>query len=132
MSEANVEIVRTGFDAFVRGDVPAMLDGFSEDVVVSGRPDQPDASDYHGHEGLIQQLTDWLEVWDDYSITIERVRDVGDAVMVVSRERGRGAGSGVPIDDEVTFVFTVEQAKVVRWQMFGSEHEALAALGLEE
>jgi ketosteroid isomerase-like protein len=132
MSQANVEMVRAGFDAFIRGDMPAMLDGFSEDVVVSGRPDQPDMREYHGHEGLMEWLTDWLDVWEDYSIAIERVRDAGDAVIVVTRERGQGAGSGVPIDDEVTFVFTVEQAKVVRWQMFHTEPEALAALGLEE
>jgi hypothetical protein len=44
----------------------------------------------------------------------------------------RGAQSGVPIDDEVTFVFTVGQAKVVRWQMFSTEREALEAVGVAE
>jgi ketosteroid isomerase-like protein len=127
-----VETVQAGFDAFVRGDVPAMLEAFSEDVVVSGRPDQPDTGEYRGHAGLMQRLTDWVDVWDDYSIAILRIREVEDVVIVVSHEQGTGARSGVPIDDEVTFVFTVGQAKVVRWQMFGTEPEALAALGLEE
>jgi ketosteroid isomerase-like protein len=133
VSQENVEIVRVGFDAFIRGDVPSMLDFFASDVVVTLRPDQPDVRDYHGHEGVIQQLDDWMGMWDDYSIEPLRVRDVDDVVIVVSRQRGLAKQSRVPIDDEVTLVFTVGSAKkVVRWQMFGSEREALQDVGLGE
>lgn len=109
-----------------------MLDHFAPRVVVSTRPDQPDAGDFHGHDGLMRQMNQWLETWDGFSIEILRVRDVDDAVIAVVHERGRGTSSGVPMDDESTFVFTVEQAKIVRWQMFGSEREASAAVDVAE
>jgi uncharacterized protein len=130
MSQQNVEIVQTAFDAYLRGDLPAMLERFASDVVVTTRPDQPDVRDFHGHDGLMQQLTEWVDTWDGFSIEILRIRDAGDLVIVIAREHGQGTRSGVPMDDEVTFVFTVEGAKVMRWQMFGSEPEAVKAVGL--
>jgi ketosteroid isomerase-like protein len=131
MSQENVEVVQAGFDAYLRGDLPAMLERFAPDVVVTTRPDQPDAHDFHGHDGLIEQLTEWVHMWDGFSIEISRVRDAGDLVIVVAQQGGQGTRSGVPMENEVTFVFTLEAAKVVRWQMFGSEREALEAVGLE-
>jgi ketosteroid isomerase-like protein len=130
MSQENVEIVQTGFDAYLRGDLPAMLDRFASDVVVTTRPDQPDVRDFHGHDGLMEQLKEWVDTWDGFSIEILRIRDAGDVVIVIAREHGQGTRSGVPMDDEVTFVFTIGGAKVIRWQMFGSEPEALKAAGL--
>jgi ketosteroid isomerase-like protein len=131
MTLKNAEIVEAGFAAYLRGDVPAMLDHFASDVVVTTRPDQPDSRDFHGHEGLVEQIAEWLETWDDFSIEIVRVREVRDVVILLAHEQGRGTRSGVPMDDEVTFVFTVKGAKVTRWRMFGSEREAIDAVGPE-
>jgi ketosteroid isomerase-like protein len=132
MSQENVEIVRGGFAAYARGDLPAMLDKFAADVVVTTRPDQPDVRDFHGHDGVIEQMTEWIETWDGFSIEILRVRDVEDFVIVVAHETGHGTLSGVPMDDEVTYVFNIAAAKIVRWRMFGTEPEALEAVGLAE
>jgi ketosteroid isomerase-like protein len=132
MSPEHVEIVQGGFAAYLRGDLPAMLDRFASDVVVTTRPDQPDVRDFHGHAGVIEQMTEWIETWDGFSIEILRLREVEDFVIVVARETGHGTLSGVPMDDEVTYVFNIEAAKIVRWQMFGTEPEALEAVGLEE
>src|SRR5471032_493874 len=117
MSQENVEIVQRGFAAYLRGDIPAMLDAFAATVLVTTRPDQPDAHDFHGHAGLMEQLTEWVDTWDDFSIEILRASERGDAVIVVAHEHGRGTRSGVPMDDEVTFVFNFEAGKVSRWQM---------------
>jgi ketosteroid isomerase-like protein len=130
MSQANVEVVQAAFAAYFRGDEPALLELAAPDVIVTQRPDQPDVRDYHGHDGLIQAMTEWVGAWDDYVIEMLRVRDIDDLVFVVIRQRGRGKASGVPIEGEATFVFRVRHGKVVRWQMFGSEQEALKAVGL--
>jgi ketosteroid isomerase-like protein len=132
MSQENVEIVQAGFAAYHRGDLPAMLKRFALDVVVTTRPDQPDVRDFHGHDGVVEQMTEWVETWDGFSIQILRVREVEDFVILVAHETGCGTRSGVPMDDEVTYVFTIEGAKIIRWQMFGTEPEARAAVGLTE
>jgi ketosteroid isomerase-like protein len=128
-TSANVEIVRAAFDAYFRGDESAMLEMAASDIIVTQFPDQADVRDYHGHDGLMQVMTEWISSWDDWSIEILRMRDVGDLVFVSARQRGRGKSSGAPVEGEVTLVFTVRQGKIGRWQMFSSEQQALEAMG---
>ncbi|HEX4564911.1 MAG TPA: nuclear transport factor 2 family protein [Solirubrobacteraceae bacterium] len=131
MSQENVEVVRAAFDAFFRGDERAWLEVAAPDIVVTQFPDQIDVRDYHGREGLMQVMSDWLGTWDDWSLEVLRVRDVGGRVFVTALLRARGKTSGVPVEEEVTFVFTVHEHAITRWQMFRSERQALEAVGLE-
>jgi hypothetical protein len=47
------------------------------------------------------------------------------------RESGQGRISGVPIENNSTFVYTLSEGRIVHIQIFGSEGEALEAVGLE-
>jgi ketosteroid isomerase-like protein len=132
MSEENARIVQGAFAAYFRGDEPGLRGIVDADVTVTTRPDQPDVSDHHGVEGLIAFLGEWAEAWDEYTFEVLRMRNVGDLVIASARQRGQGKRSGVPIDDEVTFVFSVRNGRIVRLQMFGVEQQALEALGLAE
>jgi ketosteroid isomerase-like protein len=132
MSQQNVEIVREAFDAYFRGDQPAMLALAAPDVVVTQFPDQLDVRDYHGHDGLIESMTDWIGNWDDWSIEVLRAEQLGELVLVAARQRGRGKGSGAPIQADASFVFTLRDDKIARWQMFHSEQEARQALGMDD
>jgi ketosteroid isomerase-like protein len=131
VSEGNVEVVQAAFDAYLRGDEPAMFALAAPDIIVTQFPDQLDVRDYHGHEGLRQVMTDWIGTWADWSIEMLGARQVDGLVFVTALQRGRGKGSGVPIQSEVTLVFTVRKGVIARWQMFRSEQEALKAVGLE-
>jgi ketosteroid isomerase-like protein len=132
MSQENVKVVQRAFTAYFRGDEPGLRAIAGPEVTVTTRPDQPDVRDHHGVDGLIAFLGEWAEAWDEYTFEVLRVRDVGDLVIATARQRGQGKRSGVPIDDEVTFVFSVRKEKIVRLQMFGVEQQALEALGLAE
>ena len=68
-----VDVVRAAFDAFQRGDEPAMFALVSEDVVVRQFPDQLDVRDYRGHAGLREMMATWIGTWDDWSIELERL-----------------------------------------------------------
>jgi ketosteroid isomerase-like protein len=52
MAESNAEILRAGYEAFARGDVPAVLALFSEEIAwtVPGR--NPLSGEYKGHDGV--------------------------------------------------------------------------------
>jgi ketosteroid isomerase-like protein len=77
-------------------------------------------------------MIDWTGSWDDWSIEILGARELGDLVLASARQRGRGKASGVPMDAEATFVFTLREGLIARWQMFSSEEQALDAVGLAE
>jgi ketosteroid isomerase-like protein len=128
MAHENLELVRAAFDAYLRGDEPAMLELTAPDVVVTQFPDQLDVRDYHGREGVRQVMSEWIGTWDEWTIEMLRAREVGGRVLVTALQRGRGKVSGVPIEGEVTFVFTLSHGAIARWQMFRSESEALEAV----
>jgi len=132
MSQENLELVQSAFDAYSRGDEAALLEMVAVDAVITQFPEQVDVRDYHGHEGLRQVMSDWTGTWDDWSIEILGAKELGELVLATARQQGRGRVSGVPMEAETTFVFTVRDGSIARWQMFSSEQQALKAVGLAE
>jgi ketosteroid isomerase-like protein len=132
VSSSNVELVRAAFDAYLRGDEDAMLRPISPEIIVTQFPDQLDTRDYQGHEGFRQVMAEWIGTWDDWTIELVQAREIDGHVIATALQRGRGKASGVPIESEVTFVLTVRDAAIVRWQMFRTEQEGLDAVALEQ
>jgi ketosteroid isomerase-like protein len=131
MSRTNLELVQAAFDAYFRGDESALLVLVAGDVVITQFPEQVDAGEYHGHEGFRQVMADWTGSWDDWSIEIVSAREVGNRVLATALQRGRGMGSGAPMEAQAIFVFTVRDGLIARWEMFSSEEQALTAVGLD-
>jgi ketosteroid isomerase-like protein len=129
---ANVQLVRDAFDALLRGDQAAWLELAAHDIIITQFPDQLDVRDYHGHEGLLEVITAWVGIWDDFSIELVRAWDVGDLVFLSAVQRGRGKASGVPMEGEITSVFTIREGAIASWRMFHSEQEASAAVEVDE
>jgi ketosteroid isomerase-like protein len=124
-----MEMVQSALAAYFRTDEPTLRALTTSDITVTTRPDQPDVRDYHGFDGLIDVLGEWINMWDDFVFEVSRIWDVQNYVFIAARQRGRGKGSGAPIDDAMTFVFTVLEDEIARLQMFGAEREALEAVG---
>jgi ketosteroid isomerase-like protein len=134
MSQENVEIVRDAFDAFTRGDTEHVSRLCDEKIVITQPPELPGATpQQRGHSGVLEAFAIWPEQSDDYRIEISRiVADPGDYVVVATRQGGRGKQSGVEVETEMTFVFTVREKRIVEWQLFMREDQALEAAGLRE
>jgi ketosteroid isomerase-like protein len=132
MSEENVEVVRAANEAWLPGDLPTALELVAETIVTTQPPTQADARTYVGHDGLMQAMADWGGQWDDWQVELLRVIDAHPHVVAVLHHRGRGKISGVGVATELGCVYAVEGGKIVRWQMFFSEREALEAVGLSE
>jgi uncharacterized protein len=132
MSEENVKVVRAMFDAFSRGDTPAMLKLADPSVVFTPIPDAPDVQDFHGHEGLLQGIAQTTEIWDDFSIELREMRDFDDHVLASLRWWGRGPSSGIQMEVDIWALYTFRKGKIVRLQFFASEQQALEAAGLSE
>ena len=132
MSEENVEIVRQMFDAFSRGDTPAMLELYDPSVVFTPLPETPDVQSFHGHEGLLQGIAQSTEIWDDFSAELREMSDFDDHVLASLRWWGRGPSSGIQMEVDICALVTLREGKIVRWQFFPSEQQAIEAAGLSE
>jgi uncharacterized protein len=99
----NIEILRQGYDAFGRGDIPAVMSLFDEAIewtVPEGAP-QEYRGVHRGHEGVAQGVFARLgEVWGGFAVRPETFVGDGDHVVVLGHygvvPMGGGAETQVP------------------------------------
>jgi ketosteroid isomerase-like protein len=129
MSQENVEIVRKLYEA--RGsEFYELLDPH---VVWINYASAPEIKPFIGHEGVREWAKGFRATFGDYEIHATEIIDAGgDQVVAVGRVTGAGTASGVPVEREVTSVYTLLNGRIVRGQGFGTRGEALEAAGLQE
>ncbi len=133
MSEENVEIVRKAFDAFSRGDLKGTLDHFAPESEFRPSGRFVDSQQvYRGREGWIDFWDTFRAAWESITISIERIEDLGDQVLVLGTFHGKGRGSGVEVSDEAAWLQTIQDGLILHTVTFPNWAEALEAAGLSE
>jgi ketosteroid isomerase-like protein len=125
-------IFRRGMEAYSRGDYEAALAGFDPAIEWHVHASlAPDATTYHGHEGVRRFWDTWAEVISGMALEIEECRAVGEhRVLAVTRARGTGAGSGAPVASaRFAEIADFRGGRAIRVELFGTVDEALEALG---
>jgi ketosteroid isomerase-like protein len=66
------------------------------------------------------------------SQTAERFIEVDEErVLVLDRQRGRGARSGIEVDHRLAHLVTVRRGRVVQLEAYWDRRDAFAAAGIE-
>lgn len=131
MSQENVELVQKVFDAYSRGDLPAMLDLTAPafEFHPSGQFMDTQAI-YRGHEGWTEFWHMFHAAWESITISVNRIEDLGEQVLVLGTFHGRGRGSGVEVTRKTAWLQTVRDGLVVQVRAFERWDEGLEAAGL--
>ena len=135
--DRNVLIVRELFDAFERRDNDRAFELYDPEIEWDASAFEtaiPDAAGiYHGHEGVRTFWRRWLAAWKEIRFDLQDVRATGDQVVaLVSDQHHIGRHSGIVTDfPPYAILFTLRDAKVVRWEVYLDQRQALAAAGLE-
>jgi len=129
MSQENVDLVRSAYEAIARRDREA-LDALLRDRLAPGFEFQAalTGATYRGAEGF-RELVDDIEETVGYQPEVQEAVDLGDRVMVVLRMAGRGSRSGVQVAQEGALIVTFDGGMLVSARSFTSKAEALEALG---
>jgi uncharacterized protein len=127
----NLRLVRRLYEELERGDLDAMLDLTHPDIRIYD-PDLPGGGEFEGREQAKKFLSNWRESWDDYSIEIEDLQQAGDRVVALTRHRGRGKGSNVPVELADAHVWTLRDERATHLRTYLDRTEALEAAGLSE
>jgi ketosteroid isomerase-like protein len=134
MSQENVEIVRKGYDALNRGDHDTWISNLHPEAELHALASSPDTEVYRGHDGARK----WIEsVWEvgagqGTRFEPESVTEAGDFIIVSVRALLFARESRVPVEGHIFHVFELSEGKVRRVWGYGSEPEALEAIGLSE
>ena len=129
MSRENVEMVRRGLASV------EVFWALLDEYVVWDMRDKPMLdldSVYVGRDAVVKASRHYWGTFRDYRLDAEELLDAGSSVVVVTRERGRGKGSGAPFDRRFAQVWTFSRGRVVRWDVFPDAARALEAVGLSE
>ena len=67
---------------------------------------------YEGYDGLREFREDALEIWESLTISATELVEEGDRVLVRTRVKTRGRGSGVPMEVEGAGIWTVADGRL--------------------
>jgi ketosteroid isomerase-like protein len=127
MSKENVELIRAGYDAFRRKDLPAILALLHPGVEFHQSEEVPWGGRYKGHEQVQQFFARLLQTIDS-KVETEQFIDAGNHVVQVGRTRGTAHATGKGFDVAEVHVWTLENGKVVRYEAYIDNPAMLAAL----
>jgi ketosteroid isomerase-like protein len=134
MSEENVEVVRSIFAAWERGDFHSAEWAHPEIVFVVA--DGPTPGSWTGVAAMAEAWREALGAFEELRGEADEYRELDDErVLVLMHLGGRGKTSGLEVGDlqmKGANLFHVREGKVTRLVLYWDRERALEAAGLSE
>ena len=119
MSEQNVEFVEGIYGAFARGDVPAVLGAFAEDIEWFEAEGMPYGGLYRGPDAVAQNVFGPItEDVEGFAINPEELIGSGATVAAIVRYTGTGKATGKALDVPAVHVWEIRDGQLVRFRQF--------------
>jgi uncharacterized protein len=131
MARGDVEVVRSAYEAWNRGDLEAAAELLSPDIEWRLPANLPDPETWRGSEEVREGLARFLGSWEDLQVDVQELIDAGERVVALVRFRGRAALTGLALEGAAVDaqIWTLRDGKAVRVEMYGGTEEALEAVG---
>jgi ketosteroid isomerase-like protein len=129
MAQSSLDLVRELLERFNRNDREAAFELLAEDFVAEVPPSlsaEPDV--YEGHEGVRRYMEAFEGLLEDVRFEAIEFHQEGEQVIVDLFLRGRGAASGIEVEQRTALVNWIEDGKVKRMEPFLSVDAAREAL----
>jgi ketosteroid isomerase-like protein len=126
---SNVSFVRGLYDAFARGDVPAVIAALDPAVEWRVPPGSPYGGTYRSPEAVLGQVFARLaSEWEGWRMDIHDVLDAGETVVVLGTESGTHRATGRSARAMAAHVLRVRGGKVVEFTDYVDTAEVAKAL----
>jgi ketosteroid isomerase-like protein len=122
-------LIRLGYDAWNRGDWPAMQNMVTPDFEVDATDRVLNPEAYSGIDGVRRLADEMFEIWDAWLIEPGEFVERGDEVFVEHNIKARGKGSGVQLEQTYWSVWTIRDGKAARLALYVDRDRALGAIG---
>src|SRR6185295_16156529 len=114
VEDRDLEVLRASYEAWNHRDFPVIWELLDPDVVIDATARIMNPDTYHGHEGFQRMVDEMGEIWGEWLLEPQEFFDSEDRVVVATRVRARGRGSGVELDDLNYNVWKLRDGKVAR------------------
>ena len=148
MSEENVEVVRRIARISEKSIPPSGEPGIGFDECVAqgliasdlewrggtrGGVGAAGLGDVSGREDFVQFIRTWINEFDDFKVTYERIIDApDDRVLVLTHMSGTGKESRAPVELRSAQLYELEGGCVIKVTLFLDREAAPGAAGLSE
>jgi uncharacterized protein len=130
MPEAEIEMLRSGYEAFNRGDWDAVFDFAPPDFELQTAERVINPGTYHGREEARRFFEDFFEPFEQVVVEVEELIESGDLILALVLVRSRPIGSTAVVENRVAHLWTTRDGEIIRLQIFPERERALEAAGL--
>ena len=121
--------------AFAAGDWEALAEVWHPDIEYETPDSGPDAGIYRGLVEITRMFDSWRKTFPDFRVELGEVIEVGDQVVVVERQAGRGVGGSAAetwLEQSFARLITFKDGRIWRAKEYRTLDEALEAAGLRK
>ena len=116
---SNADHVRGLYEAFAKGDVPAVLAALDDNVEWTEADGFPHGGTYIGPDAVVDGVFARIgSEWDPFVADMKEFLDAGDNVVAIGRYRGTHKPTGGSLDSEAAVVWTLRDGKVIRFRQY--------------
>ena len=127
MSQENVKMLQSGYDAFRRGDLPAIFKLFDPDIEFYQSQAVPWGGRYKGLD-QVKEFFHKLTTAIASQVELDHFVDAGDCVVAVGRTRGTVRATGKAFNVPVVHVWRLKDGKAIRFEAYIDHPSMLRAL----
>jgi ketosteroid isomerase-like protein len=119
---SSTEVVKKAYEAFGRGDIPAVL-GLMDPQIrwhqAEGNPYQLSGEAWVGPDAVMSNLFQKLgQDWAEFAVKPSSFHEAGAVVTVEGRYAGKHRKTGKSLDCQMCHVMTVENGKITKFQQY--------------
>ena len=127
--DPRVPLIEGAVQAFNDEDVPRLLAFIHPQVRSRVAEGLGNPGTHEGIEGFAAMMADWSEAWSSNKVKLSEVEFVSDGVALVHVSQDLvGAGSGIPVGMENTFLIEFEGDQAIRFEIHPDRESSLSAL----
>lgn len=113
---SNAAIIQRAYDAFAKGDVPAVLGIMDPSISWTEAAGFPLAGTYYGPQAVLEGVFMRLGTyWNDFALTVHEIVDGGETVVALGQYTGNAVGTGKPLRVDFAHVWKLRDSKVTRF-----------------
>ena len=116
---SNLNSVQGVYDAFAKGDIPAVLGFLSSDIDWTEAEGFPYGGTYIGPDAVLEGVFMRLGTeWEGFAAVPDEFIDGGDAIVVLGKYSGKYKATGKSFQANFAHIWKVREGKAVRFVQY--------------
>ena len=124
-----IPLIEGAIRAFNEEDAPVLLEFIHPEVRSRVAEGLGNPGTHEGIEGFAAMMADWSEAWSSNQVELDEIEFVSEGVALVHVSQSLiGAGSGVPVGMDTTFLVGFEGERAIRFEIHPDRESAARSI----